>query len=231
MDWKALDSVIQDHYSTLSDEQVESLSKELLEALNDKGTQPLQALKVSYVLALLQLKKSQADKVKALQFANYFETIFQHEIQTTEQHPSDRAPAHLLYVRKLAEHYLHHLMMVSEWSQAKNVTKKLHALRMKNHGALLSLQQTDASLWKKEERRIQNFFRRHYLFFGLLLTFALYFTWTSFWELSDTLMMQWVYSEYSVDSVGFLIRNSLLLFFSAGTVWAFVRYQNATEED
>lgn len=231
MDWKALDSVIQDHYSTLSDKQVETLSKELLEALNDKGTKPLQALKVSYVLALLQLKKIHADKVKALQFANYFETIFQHEIQTTEQHPSAQAPAHLLYVRKLGEHYLHHLMMVSELSQAKSVTKKLHALRMKNHGALLNLKQTDSSLWKKEERRIQSYFRKHYLFFGLLISFALYFTWTSFWELSDTIMMQWVYSEFSVDSIGFLVRNSLLLFFSAGMVWAFVRYQSATEED
>lgn len=231
MDWKTLDSVIQDHYSTLSDEQVERLSKELLEALNNTETKPLQALKVAYVLALLQLKKAQSDKTKALQFANYFETILRHEIQTTELHPSEHAPAHLLYVRKLAEHYLHHLLMVSEFSQSKNVMKKLHAIRMSNHSALLNLQQTGAGLWRQEERRIQHYFRKHYLFFGLLLTFALYFSWMSFWELSDAIVMQWAYSEFSADSISYLIKDALLLIFSTGMVWAFIRYQSVRAED
>jgi hypothetical protein len=225
MDWKTLDSLIQDHYSTLSPTQVETVSKELLEALNDKNTKPLQALKVAYILTLLQLKLSEPDKAKAAQFTRHFETILQHEIETTEMNPAEQAPAHLLYVRKLAEHYLHHLMMVAELSDSKLVMKKLQTIRLKNHQALLNAQGSGAGLWEKEQRHIAGYFRKHYLFFGLLLTFALYFSWTSFWHLSDFAMNQWVYSEFDISSVSFMIRDSLLLIFSASMIWAFIGYQ------
>jgi len=229
MDWKTLDELIQDNYSLIGADRAEEVSKELLQALNDGTTKPLQAAKVAYVLTLLQLKQEIVDQTKALQFLSYLDTILTHEISTAESDSSSQATGHLVYVRKLSEHYFHHLMVVAEFHSAKKVLKKLQSLRLKNHDALLSLQKAGSGLWHREVQKINRLFRKHYVFAGLLVTCSVFFAWTSFWDLSDFAMMQWVYSEYSVDSVSGLAHEALLLLFSLSIIGGFVAYQSDTE--
>jgi hypothetical protein len=230
MDWKTLESLVHDHSEVLAPERVQELSNELLSSVSTE-TKPLQAVKVAYVLVLLQLRLEKPDQSKAVQFLDYLENILQHEIQQSEekQHQNEPSRAHLIYVRKLTEHYFHHLLMSAELAEAKKVSKKIHAFRKKNHDELMKIQNPLHSFWKKEQKLIQRAVSKHYLFAGFLLSIALYFSWTTFWELSDFAMSQWVYTEYSADSISFLMREGLLLIFSISFVGAFVRYQGVEE--
>lgn len=230
MDWKALESLIHDHSESLDQEQVQALSAELLTSVASE-TKPLQAAKVAYVLVLLQLKSKTPDQAKASQFVQYLETILRHEIRETEISDKETAPAHLIYIRKLTEHYLHHLLMVSEAVGQKQIMKKIQKLRNENHDELLRIQNPLHSFWKKEQRMIKRSVGKHYLLAGFLLSIALYFSWTTFWGLSDFALSQWIYTEFSADSMSFLIRESLLLVFSLAFVGAFVKYQGAAEEE
>ena len=229
MDWKALEALVHDHSEALDPEQVQALSSELLSSISSE-TKPLQAVKAAYVLVLLQLRSQKPSQEKATQFLLYMDTILQHEIRETAMSEKESAPTHLLYVRKLAEHYFHHLLMVAEMSRAKKLMKKIQSLRNTNHSELLKIQNPLQSFWRKEQKLIQRAVQKHYLFAGFLLSIALYFAWTTFWELSDFAMSQWVYTEYSADSISFLMREGLLLIFSLSFVWAFARYQGVEEE-
>ncbi|MGE3278312.1 MAG: hypothetical protein AB7J40_00670 [Candidatus Altimarinota bacterium] len=228
MDWKELEALVHDHSETLEPEQVQALSSELLSNVSS-DTKPLQAAKVAYVLVLLQLRMEHADQEKAQQFLQYLTTILQHEIRETELSTKESAQTHLVYVRKIAEHYLHHLLMEAERVKAKKFMKQLQKLRHENHDALLKIQNPLLSFWRKEQKMISRAVSKHYVFAGFLLSIALYFSWTSFWELSDFAMSQWIYTEYTADSISFLMREGLLLIFAASFVWGFARYQGEGE--
>jgi len=230
MDWKVLESLIHDHSEQLEPEQVQALSTELLTSVASE-TKPLQAAKVAYVLVLLQLKSQSPDQDKAAQFLQYLETIVKHEIRETEVSPKESAARHLVYIRKLTEHYLHHLQMVAEAVGQKKLLKKLQHFRRENHAALLKIQNPLQSFWRKEQRMIRKAVCRHYLLAGFLLSVALYFSWTTFWELSDFALSQWIYTEFSADSLSFLIREGLLLVFSVAFIGAFLKYQGSGEEE
>lgn len=228
MDWKTLESLVHDHSEVLEPERVQALSNELLSSVTTE-TKPLHAVKVAYVLALLQLRLPKPDQSKALQFLLYLENILKHEIQQIENSKDEKSQHQLIYVRKLAEQYLHHLLLAAEMAEAKKIAKKIQSLRKHNHDELLKIQNPLHGFWKKEQKLIQRAIGKHYLFVGFLLSIALFFSWTTFWEISDFAMSQWVYTEYSVDSVSFLMREGLLLLFSLGFVWAFVKYQGVEE--
>lgn len=230
MDWKVLESLIHDHTERLESEKVQALSTELLTSVATE-TKPLQAAKVAYALVLLQLKSQSPDQEKAAQFIQYLETILNHEIRETEVSAKESATTHLVYIRKLAEHYFHHLQMVAEASGQKKLLKKLQKLRTENHDALLKIQNPLQSFWRKEQRMIRRAVCKHYLLAGFLLSVALYFSWTTFWELSDFALSQWIYTEFSADSLSFLIREGLLLIFSVAFIGAFLKYQGNGEEE
>lgn len=230
MDWKTLESLVHENHDNLEPEKVQALSAELLTNIS-ADTKPLLAAKAAYILVLLQLRSKTPEHDKALQFLNYLETILKHEIQAAELNKEENAMSNLVYIRKLAEHYFHHLLMVAEMVESKDVLKKIHDLRKDNHSALLKIQNPLHSFWRKEQKMIKGAIRKHYLFAGFLLSIALYFSWTTFWELSDFAMSQWLYTEYSADSVSFLLREGMLLIFSISFVWAFVRYQGSEERE
>jgi len=230
MQWKELEQHIHDNYAVIPEAEVEKISTELLKNLEEDVT-PLQAAKIAYALVLLQLKSDSMDEKKALQFAEHLVTILRHEIRETESNESDRSVAHLLYVRKLAEHYFHHLMVVAELMEADMIVEKLGKYRLKNHERLLTLQRSNQSLWQREQKVIKRAIRKYYLLAAFLLATALYFTWTTFWSLMDAAVGHWIYSEYSAASVGELIQQVLLLGFSACFVWGFVKYQQGSAEE
>lgn len=224
MHWKDLEEIIHDNAVLLKEEQVESLSTKLLKELKE-GTKPLQAARIGYALVLLQLKTDPVNEKSALQFFKHLVQILKHEIQVTEGSSEDHSSSHLIYVRKLAEQYFHHLMLIAELKGADRLVKKVHALRRKNHEKLLKLQRSTQTFWKREEQLIQKTLKEHYLFAGFLLAIALYFAWSSFWTLSDTALAHWVYSEYGSAQFGDLLQNVFLLLFSLTVIAGFVSYQ------
>lgn len=230
MDWKILESLVHEHAQKLDAEKVQALSSELLTSVSE-GTKPLHAAKVAYVCALLQLKLHEPDENKAEQFVQYLENILEHETHETSVSEDEHASAHLVYIRKLAEQYYHHLLLVAEMVGAKKLMKHIHSRRQKNHDELLKIQNPLHSFWRKEQKLITRAILKHYVFAGFLLSVAMYFSWTTFWELSDFAMAQWIYTEYTADSLSFLIREGLLLVFSCAFIWAFVNYQGREEAE
>jgi hypothetical protein len=196
-------------------------------------TKPLQVAKIAYTLCLLQLRAKYPDQEKALQFLAYFQKITAHEIAESEKTVDEAGTAHLLYVRKLIEHYLHHLHVTAALAKAKKFIKQVQVLRRDNHDALLHIQQQHHVLWKKERTLIRKGLQKNYLFAGFLFALSLYFAWTSFWQLSDFAMAQWVFSEWSGDSLAIVIRDATLFVFSFSVALAFVKYQTlrAGEEE
>jgi len=230
MHWKELEKIIHDNHDDISKQDAEEFSQKLLASIAE-DTQPLQAAKAAYALILLQLKQKQPQKEKALQFVKHLRTILKHEISETEISRAKNAQAHLVYVRKLAEQYFHHLMVIAEIKDAKKVLKALHTLRKSNHMKLLKLQKTTHSFWHHEQKLIKDSLKHHYLFVGFLFSIALYFAWTSFWSLADTVFSHWIYSEYSAISLTQTIQNVLLLLFSLSFIKGFISYQGAVQRE
>lgn len=229
MDWKTLEELTHER-NPLPEQQVEDISRELLGSIaND--TKPLQAAKIAYTLCLLQLRAKHPDQEKALQFLAYFQKITAHEIAESEKAVDEAGTAHLLYVRKLIEHYLHHLHVTAVLAKAKKFTKQVQTMRRDNHDALLQIQQQHRVLWKKERSLIRKGLQRNYLFAGFLFALSLYFAWTSFWQLSDFAMAQWVFSEWSSDALSIVVRDAVLFVFSLSVALAFVGYQRASAVD
>ncbi|MDP2691134.1 MAG: hypothetical protein U1C97_01355 [Candidatus Gracilibacteria bacterium] len=231
MQWKELEGIIHDHSKALKSEQVEEISSELLKDLGN-GDKPLQAAKIAYVLALLQLRTQFPNAEKCLQFIQHLKTILDHEVQDAELSESEHSLAHLVYVRKLAEHYYHHLMMLAEGHQEGKIVAELKTLRRKNHIQLLKLQTSSNPFWRQERNVIRKAMRSHYLFTALIFSIALFFAWDTFWSLMDYGMAQMIYSEYPVEAVSTIVQKVLLLLFSLSFVWGFVSYQrgHSTEE-
>lgn len=223
MDWKTLEELTHER-NPLPEQQIEEISRELLGSIAHE-TKPLQAAKIAYTLCLLQLRATSLQEEKALQFLAYFQKITSHEITESEKAGDEAGTAHLLYVHKLVEHYLHHLHVTAALVKAKKFVRHVQALRRNNHDASLQLRQQHQVLWKKERALIRKGFQRNYLFAGFLFALSLYFAWTSFWQLSDFAMAQWVFSEWSSDSISFLIRDATLFVFSLSVALAFVKYQ------
>lgn len=228
MEWQQLEGLIHDNDTLLKQSEIEQHSTDILKSLNNDA-EPLQAAKMAYVLALLQLKAKKMNQEKVLQFLDHMRQILKHEFITTEARSDEKANAHLLYIRKLAEHYLHHLLVLAEMRKADRVAYKVQKLRRSNHDNLLQLQRGHQVFWKRERQLIKKSLTKHYLFTGFLLSIALYFSWTTFWNLSDFVVSQWVYSEHSAESVATIIRQGLLLTFSISFVVAFVKYQQSPQ--
>ena len=225
MKWNAIEALIHENYRNLNKKELESISAELLTGITD-GMNPLAAAKIAYVLTLLQLKSMPVNERKALHFLENLRAIIKHELEVAELSREKNASVHLLYVRKLAEHYLHHLMILAELRDAKDVQAKLKALRKKNHERLLELQPSGGSFYNKERQLIKRTIRKHYLFSGFLFSIALYFSWISFWSLFDFVFARWVYSEFNSEIVYQLTQKSLLFLFALSFIWGFIKYQS-----
>lgn len=226
MDWKTLEELTHEN-NPLPEQRIEEISRELLGSIAQE-TKPLQAAKIAYTLCLLQLRAKEPQQEKALQFLAYFQKITAHEIAESEKAVDEAGTAHLLYVRKLVEHYLHHLHVTAALAKTKKFMKQVTSLRRDNHDALLQLQQQHRVLWKKERSLIRKSLQKNYLFAGFLFALSLYFAWTSFWQLSDFAMAQWVFSEWSSDTLSVVVRDAVLFVFSFSVALAFVGYQKTT---
>jgi len=224
MHWKELESLIHDNYSSLANKKVDEISKQLLGDLTNADN-PLQAAKTAYVLALLQLKAEKPSEIKCIQFIVYMQTIVEHEIKETKVSRQKNAPAHLQYIYKLVDQYLHHLITIADIKNCNDSLYKLTTLRKKFHRQMFKLKKADKTYWQLEQRKIKNFLRRHIWFSNFVLVASLYFAWTSFWSLSDYLLNHWIYSQYTLESVFDIASKSLLLVFAASVLWAFLKYQ------
>ena len=230
MNWKDLEAIISDHQSSVRKAEAERLSTQLLENLQ-ADTQPLQAARAAYALCLLQLKQRYPEEAKVKQFVEYLRKILKHEIQEAEISQDEHADAHLLYVRKLAEHYFHHLMMLCESKNLSKALHRLHQLRTSNHVKLLQLQRSTTSFWQKEQQIIKKTLKNHYLFVGFLFAIAVYFAWSSFWSLADAAFNHWIYSTYSAEQLGTLVQQAFLLLFSVSFIGGFVSYQGSMKKE
>lgn len=230
MNWKDLESIISDPQVTVRKAEAEQISAELLESLQD-DTKPLQAARVAYTLCLLQLKQRYPEEAKVKRFLEYLRKILKHEIQETELSKDEHAEAHLHYVRKLAEHYFHHLMLLCETKNLPESLQRLHKLRKSNHVKLLQLQRSTTGFWQKEQKIIKKTLKNHYLFVGFLLSIALFFAWNSFWSLADMAFNHWIYSTYSSDQLSMILKQAFLLLFSMSFVAGFVGYQRSVIAD
>jgi len=225
MHWQLLEDLIHDHQLRLTKGEVERRSTELLQSL-DQETKALHGAKIAYTLALLQLKAKQLNQSKVLQFTDHLRKILKHEINMAELKNNKEGDQELIHVRKLAEHYFHHLLVMAKVREAKKVIHMLRKILRKNHAALLKLHKTVGMFWKQEQDLIQKTVKKHYLFAGFLLAIALYFAWTTFWGLTDFVLEQWVYSEFNAETLASLIQQAMLLLFSISFIWAFARYQS-----
>ncbi len=231
MEWKALERITHHHYDLIPESEVEELSSQLLRMIHNDSTEPLEAAKIAYTLVLVQLKREKPNLEKAKKFFTMLTKILKHEIQETELHPHENAEGHLLYVRKLAEHYFHHMMVVSELRECHGLTRSIHRLRRQNHEKLIKLQRSHETFWNREQQIIRSTLQSHYVFFGALFAMALFFSWNSFWSISDFAMAQWVFSEVSAEQVGALVQQAMMLVFSLGFLWFFSSYQKQDLKD
>lgn len=224
----ALSQIIHDNYTSFDKKAVEEISQDLLGNLN-QNAKPLEAARIAYALALLQLKSEHPNEAKALRFIDNLKTILKHEIGEAEDSSDEKAGAHLIYVRKLAEQYFHHLMLFAEKNRTKKAIKKLSALRKMNHDNILSIQKTPSILVQMEQKKIEKLFRNHFIFTGMLFIIALYLAWSTFWGLMDFVMSSWVYSEFNSSIIFALSQKALLLIFSISFIFGFVKYQSADD--
>lgn len=224
MHWQSLENIIHDHEARMSKAEVEKISSEILESL-DNESQPLHAARMAYALTLLQLKQKKVNIAKAAVFFDNLCQILKHEIKMAEADLSEAAETHLVYVRKLAEQYFHHLSLLAENRGEDMLLERIHAFRKSNHEKLMRKELAHHTFREREQRFIQKIIKRHYLFVGFLFAIALYFSWTTFWGMMDFAVAQWVFSEFTAEHAATLVQQAFLLLFSVSFVWAFVKYQ------
>ncbi|MDF2378654.1 MAG: hypothetical protein P1V18_00325 [Candidatus Gracilibacteria bacterium] len=226
MNWHSIENLVNDNYSLLEKEQVLSVSEQLLSSVDD-NTSPLQAARMTYLMVLLELKSKDTDEEKALHYIGNLTKILKHEITETEYSENEGAQGHLLYVRKLSEHYFHHIALLADKAKADRVYARIKRFRIKNHQRTLDLQPSLSGFRKKEEKLIKKTIQKHYVFMGFLFAIALFFAWNSIWNLTDFAVAKWVTHKSSTETLNGMIQQGLMLTFSMSFIWAFSKYQKA----
>lgn len=229
MNWSSVENLVHDNYSLLEKEQVLSVSEQLLSSVDD-ATKPLQAARITYLLILLELKNKEMVEDKALLYLDNLNKILKHEAQETEISQHEHAEAHLRYVLKLADQYLHHIAVLAEIMDAERITKRAQRLRKHNHEQLMLVQHPAEGFWRKEQALIKRAIRKHYLFMGFLFALSLFFAWNSLWNLADVAIAEWVLQINRDQDLSQIVQNSLLLTFSLCYIAAFTRYQRESDD-
>lgn len=226
MNWHAVENLVNDNYSSLNKEQVMAVSEQILTSV-DEETSPLQAARMTYLMVLLELKNKEMNEEKAVNYIENLTKILKHEITETEYSDKEGAQEHLLYVRKLSEHYFHHIALMADKVKADKVYSRIKRYRIKNHQRILDMQPSLDSFRKKEQKMIKKTLQSHYIFAGFLFAIALFFAWNSLWNLTDYAIAQWVTQKATSRSLNEAIQQGLLLTFSFSFIWAFAKYQKA----
>lgn len=179
MEWKSLDTVINDTETVIAAPDVQTISQNLLSELQD-GTDPLHAAKIAYTLALLALKSEDRKAEEAIKYIEYLNTLISHIVEVLELNNKRN---HLVYVRSLADHWFEHLLMMASFMEEMDVITLLQSLRNKNHEKLLSLKNFDDKASGHEKRRLKKAIRRHAIFAGFFLAFSLFIGINSFYQI------------------------------------------------
>lgn len=222
MHWKDLENVLHDSRMTIPEEDVHRTTYVLLNEL-EESARALQGAKMAYLLALIHLKNERPELSRALSYIDHLDRLMQQEIEEYEPFYNDEAQAHVLLVRKLADQYLHHLMIVSDLRGHHDVLKKLAPIRSKNHQELLELHGISNALKEREQNLIAKAFQNHSVFAGFLVALSVFFGWTAITNLSDYALASYLYTDAKqTTSIWYY---ALLLIFSGSFLWGFVYYQ------
>lgn len=223
MNWKTLETIVNDSGAKLPEENVARISA-VLEKEIHQDSKPLEAAKIAYALAIVALRKEVVIEKDVLRYVDFLSQTIDHEISEIECLEKEGSSYRIVSLRKQAEHEYHHLMVLADGRNAKQVVKTLIRLRRKNYESMLKNLHLDRTLLSREKRFLKRTLRKHAIATGILVSLALYFGLNAFFALSDYAVASWALSTIS-QKPSQLFSQILMVFFSGAVLWLLTQSQ------